>query len=301
MQKSFSFITAAAVCAVALVGCEWGGVSEGESWNDAYSWANFTGTYKLVNQIVDDSSSDDTDSGTTSQTKEKKTYSGVAKFTYSSSQPSYNVGSSQTPIEAGSATVSIPGISAFRDDGAGHLVYQGEGSSSGTIDYATGTFTISYEGALANVGSSITFKYYKYVDPSAPDDPKKAESYKAPITWLTLNQQGNLLTFKDNDGTTYSGKITGASCPTANDSGYITAGHIRFTFEATCVSNSRISISGSLSGDWSGSSSATTGTLANRTIDATYHTGSSATQFQAVSGSTTLYAKEITSAAGITD
>ena len=113
---------------------------------------------------------------------------------------------------------------------------------------------------------------------------------ESPITWLNLTQKGNLLTFQDNTGMVYSGKITGASCPNADNEGYITAAHIRFTYEATSTSNSKIKLSGTLSGDWSGGSSKTSGTLSNRTIDASYTRGRGATQFMAVSGSVTIYA-----------
>ena len=120
-----------------------------------------------------------------------------------------------------------------------------------------------------------------------------------PIIWLNLTQQGNLLTFRDNNNVTYSGRITGASCPKASEGGYIQAGHIRFSFEAKA--NSGATISGSISGDWSGASSTTTGTIANRTIDATYHNGKTSAQFQAVSGTTVISAKEIAPYVGTTE
>jgi hypothetical protein len=60
-------------------------------------------------------------------------------------------------------------------------------------------------------------------------------------------------------------------------------------------------MSGSISGDWSGSNSETSGTIANRTIEGSYHNGKNATQFQAVSGSTTVYAKVVTPASGVTE
>ena len=287
MKNSLVFLSAATACAVALVGCEWGGVHEGESWNDAYSWANFSGTYKLVNEVVaDDGSSGEEEASSGPTTVEKKS---SKTFKYSETTGQYFSG--QANLVPGSVTVSF-GRHQFKDNGAKGLVYQGEGDSSGTIDYSTGTFTINLKDAQDPIQGTISYAYYG-TEGGGSSGKGQAKEITPPISWLNLTQKGNLLTFRDNDGTTYTGKITGASCPSADESGYITAGHIRFPFEATCTSNSRITLSGSLSGDWSGAQSANTGTLANRTIDATYHTGKSATQLQAVSGSTTVMAKAV--------
>ncbi len=40
----------ASAAVLAFLGCEWGGAHE-NTWNDGYSWANFTGTYRFVNAI----------------------------------------------------------------------------------------------------------------------------------------------------------------------------------------------------------------------------------------------------------
>ena len=53
--------------------------------------------------------------------------------------------------------------------------------------------------------------------------------------------------------------------------------------------------------DWSGATTANTGTISNRTIDASYSNGRTSVQFQAVCGSTTVYAREVTPAGGSTN
>jgi uncharacterized membrane protein YgcG len=40
----------ASAAVLAFLGCEWGGSHE-NTWNDGYSWANFTGTYRFVNAV----------------------------------------------------------------------------------------------------------------------------------------------------------------------------------------------------------------------------------------------------------
>lgn len=265
MNKSLIPITVVAVSAAAFVGCEWGGVHSGESWNDAYSWANFTGTYKLATPVVEDSTD-----GSTASFSRSHVFDG---------NRSYNAG--KTALVPGSVSVTIAGLGSFTDNGDGSTTFSGSGSHSVTINHSAGTVSITLAGTIdPYIGKSITISGKYSVSASSGSS--------SPITWLNVNQKGNLLTIQDSNGVTYSGKITGASCPTADESGYITAAHIRFPFEATSA-NGKIRLSGSLSGDWSGSSSATTGTLSNRTIDANYSRGSSNAQFMAVSGSVAIY------------
>ena len=279
MKNSIIPITAAsAICAAALVGCEWGGVHSGESWNDAYSWANFTGTYKLVTAVAAEDSGGETvteasDSVTT-------TYNGNG---------SYSTG--KAGLVPGSVTVTIASVGSFTDNGDKTTTFSGSAGHTVTIDYSAGNISINLAANVAPyIGKTVTIGFkYNIAEAAA------AAVNESPITWLNLTQKGNLLTFQDNTGMVYSGKITGASCPNADNEGYITAAHIRFTFEATSTSNSKIKLSGTLSGDWSGGSSKTSGTLSNRTIDASYTRGRGATQFMAVSGSVTIYATGVSS------
>lgn len=311
---------AAAVVAIALSGCEWGGVGSDEAWNDAYSWANFSGTYKLVNEIptgdassTEGSSSSTTESSTTSTTTTKTNlYSKTQTFAFKEGTSTYS--GLTTPIYPGKTSISFAAFTdTFTDNGDGTLNHSGDGSASGSINYASGSVSVSFAGARPDTTMTVKYSYYTVTTTTTGNgsttttttdslgNASKSKTKKtAPITWLNLTQKGNLLTFKDNDGTTYSGRITGASCPKADEGGYIQAAHIRFPFEATCTSNPRITLSGSISGDWSGGSSATSGTLANRTIDATYHTGSSSAQIMAVSGTATVSPKDISASPGVT-
>lgn len=307
MNKSLIPITVVAVSAAAFVGCEWGGVHSGESWNDAYSWANFTGTYKLVSEIpVEDTSSSSTESVATSLSSSDVNAS--AKFSVSQSANSVSVNGLKTPIKAGSMSVSCDNGWSFTDDGNGNLVYGGSGSGfSGTVNYVNGSFSLKF-GSMHEAFSGYANYVYTLSSSSSTTTTTSSGGSKTVVTpfrWLNLNQKGNLLTIEmvsaDSKSATFSGKITGASCPKADDGGYVQAGHIRFTFEATRAANPKQTLTGSISGDWSGASSVTTGTIANRTIDATFHDGKTALPFQAVSGSTTVYAKEISAAAGRTE
>lgn len=317
MKKTILPFAAAAVSAAIFAGCEWGGVHSGESWNDAYSWANFTGTYKLVSAVSADTSS--SSSGSSSSTTDTSTTTTVTTtnlvatsqtFAFSESKSTYS--GLKTPVYPGKTSISFSGFGdTFSDNGDGSFSHSGDGSASASINYSSGSVSVNFVGQRDPCTMTVRYTYYTVTtktttngkttttttNPSSSSSSSRTTS--VPITWLNLTQKGNLLTFQDNNHVIYSGKITGASCPKASEGGYMPAGHIRFTFEAKAGNGA--TISGSVSGDWSGASTATTGTIANRTIDATYHNGRSSAQFQAVSGTTTVYPREITAAAGTTD
>ncbi len=261
MKLTKNFFVALLACSAALVGCDWGGVSSDESWSDAYSWANFTGNFKLVTEV------------TTSGGSTAPTVNNSKTFSYSSGRSEYPT--AQANLTPGTVTVAI-GSYNLKDDGAGNLTSVTPGLS-GSVKYTTGVVAISVGFAVAEgTAVKITYSY----------------TGTAPlITSINVNQKGNLLTMTDNRGTSYSGKITGASCPTVNEGGYTQAGQVRFSFEV--AANDGSTISGSLSGDWSGSSTAKSGVLSNRVMDATYNDGKSTSAFQAASGSVEITPKPI--------
>lgn len=271
MKKILLPVSIAAISAVAFMGCEWGGVHSGESWNDAYSWANFTGTYKLGAAISGESSE--------SGVSVSKTFTGNG---------TYSTGKANLIPSSVNVTVGSISFSGFSEES--NTVTRD--NNSVTVNAAAGSVSITMvnDGALANEGAKVTISASYKVGAAGNSNGTTVDS---PITWINVSQKGNLLTLTDNRGVTYSGKLTGASCPKADQSGYVTPAHIRFTFEATSTSNGREKISGALSGDWSGGSSATSGTLANRAMDASYSNGKSTVQFMAISGTVQLYATAV--------
>lgn len=306
MKKSLLPVSAIAICAAVLAGCEWGGVHSGESWNDAYSWANFTGTYKLVNSL-DTATTSSSSSSTGTVTTVTQTKRGSCPFSVDENATAAKISTGQINITAGSVTVSCSAGSVkhtWQDNGTGTLVYNGTGDGyNGTISYTTGAVTLNFGSTHSKYSGVVEYSYTGTKTSGGSSDDSGSGSGKKgpPITWLNLNQKGNLLSFQDSNGTTYSGKITGASVPKEDEGGYMMSGHIRFTFEATCNQNTRITLSGSISGDYSGSTSKTGGVLANRTIDAIYHSGSGGTSFQAVSGSTVVNPREVSAYSGVTE
>lgn len=312
MKSSFRFGAAAALLAATLVGCDWGGVSSEESWNDAYAWANFSGTYKLVTEIVPESGEEG--GGTNLQEIEN-----VNKISNVSGQRLSPVGDGIVSVQISCKTwyIDSSAISAQNPEGkVGPILVSfvsvGDNDvnitlkpKAGqadvpvcTVDKKSGAIDFTLGSNYHLIEATVTYVYKTAVPVSAGAIGSGTVDAPAPITWLNVTQKGNLLTLQDNDGRTYSGKITGASCPDADAGGYVVAGHIRFSFEATCTANSAITISGSLSGDWSGAQNETSGIINNRTMDASFSNGGSPTQFQAVSGSVTVVARTVTPVAG---
>ena len=275
MLKRNVILTSAMAAVICLgVGCEWTGTSSEESWNDAYSWANFSGTYRLYNIISADPGTSGT-AGTTTETTKWETArvkdenQGTTAATDTHSGTLENV-----PVVESSVSITVSG-STFVDQGGGVL----SGGNGGTISYETGHWTAKTIGP-APAGSPIRATYsYRYkvvgtdVTPGTPGTPPRAGSE---LIYFTINQKGNLLTFTDNQGTVYSGRITGANVP--QDSR--TSANVRLNFEVTAGNGAKIV--GTLSGDWSGGA---TGTLANRSLLGTYSRGKTAVDIQAASGS----------------
>lgn len=235
LHRKFLLTGAVAVVIGLGAGCEWSGTSSEESWNDAYSWANFSGTYHLYN-VIDSSEIDIDDQVETTQ-----------NLGLTSATDTYNGTLAHRPILAGSVTINIGGTT-FTDQGDNTLA----GGQGGTINYGTGAWSARTDGDPL-LGSAMTATY-TYLLSGTEVIPGSS------ITLFTVNQQGNLLTFTDNSGVAYSGRVTGANVPSDSR----VAGSVRLNFE---VKSSTAKLVGTLSGDWSGG---TTGTLSNRSLLGTY-------------------------------
>lgn len=280
MNSRLNFMAIAACCAV-LSGCDWGGVSDEENWSDAYSWLNFSGTYLLQNAIADTSSDSESESETTQPTITTEQVSGSAKGNIAAKGKGTTINLS--PVGKGvvpgtvSVVVKVGGSNpmSFADDGSGNLT--SSGSASGTVQYETGTVTISKSSSFHTTLDSPVSVTYKYnvegVVPGSSSSSKKSSS-EASIIYLTVNQKGNTFTMKDNNGISYSGRITGTSC--TSDS-YKVAGDKTISFEVSGSNNS--TIVGSFTGTTTAANSESTVTVNNRRVSGTYRRGKNSANF----------------------
>lgn len=305
MHFRISYPSIAIVAALAFSGCEWGGAHE-NTWNDGYSWANFTGTYRFVKAVYYmPLASSDSDSGS----DESKSLKDFAKEVALGEYNGQAIGAMSSPTSAGGSfsaasgvvpgsiemTVSLKngGVAIITSDSANNLIYKDQTVGSVT-ESGTWNFTLPIE-ANASEGDSILMNY-KYYSANGPEgegdggntDGKDSNPYNAVyLSFLKVTQQGNKLTMISDNGMVYKGQLTGAS--TSKD-GYVAAQQVRLSFQVTSASGN-MTIVGHLSGVWSGAAEKQYGVLSERTIQGTHNR---AGNFVGVAADTTIKVPDIT-------
>ena len=276
MHSRFSYLAIVSAATLAFSGCEWGGAHE-NTWNDGYSWANFTGTYRFVNALITPSAADDDGTQTDTDLVEHNGSGGGKMET--SSKASGKVSPVGEGIIPGSfaLTLTVGVIDDSQQDGT---LYRGS-QAVGSVSYSTGAWSInSYVGAAANSAISISYRYW---DKGSPKVPKGADPSK--ISYLNVTQLGNKLTMTGDSGIVYSGRITGSNVG-RND--YQSARSIYISFEASSANGQRIT--GNFSGEWSGASDKSYGVLSNRKVNGTH---SRAGNFVGVAADKTIYVADL--------
>ena len=282
-MRGLKFVAGLAA-AVALCGCDWGGTGDAGSWNDAYSWVNFTGMYRSPSGGIVVYKTNN-ESGTL--TGEDTTKFSGASFKNATSGKFGN-----TPIVPGTAIIVVnakvtdawghdnPITIVFKDDGNKKLVCSDTTyGSDGTIDYETGVWNIAIVGIAGDYTTSGSCSYV--VSGSSDPASNVAPSSSTMIYSFNVVQAGNKLTITDSNNTTYSGQITGANVPQDTTQ----SGSVRLPFEASSADGTKLV--GTFTGDWSGTGTAGQGTLSNRLLEGTY-VGKKTASIYAISGSITL-------------
>lgn len=293
-MRGLKFVTGLAAL-VALCGCDWSGTGDEGSWNDAYSWVNFTGAYRspsggtIVNQNSNEASTP-TESGASTATASQSYKAGATSGTLSNPP----VAGSVTITAKGSSTVTNPITGQiesstswsidFNDDGSGSLVPSNDTyGGTGSINYSTGNWSVTYKG----VSPSSVVASYAYAIQGSAGASTKSSSANEMIYSFNVTQAGNKLSITDSNGVVYSGQITGANVP----SNTTESGSVRMSFEASSGSAKLI---GTFSGDWSGTGTAGQGTLSNRLLEGTY-VGRTTASIYAISGPVSLAAPVVAS------
>jgi hypothetical protein len=270
-----------------LCGCDWSGSGDEGSWNDSYSWADFTGTYRspsggtIVNQNSPGATA--TAPGGTSTAKVGNENHGVSRS-----------GTLGHPPVAGSVTVfakgkqndkfQTPATLSFTDNGSGVLVSSDTTyGANGTVNYGTGAWTIN----VNNFNLELVTAAYTYEIQGSAGAGTSSSKANVMIYSFHVSQSGNKLTIADSNGVTYSGQITAANVPSDTTQ----SGSIRLSFEA---SSGSVKLVGTFTGDWSGTGTAGQGTLSNRLMEGTY-VGKTSASIYAISGSVTLSAPTVAS------
>lgn len=271
MKSRFFYFAPIVAAAVALSGCEWGGAHE-DTWNDGYSWANFTGTYRFVNAfIIPASEEEDTDS-TTPGDIEHTDGTGNGKMVTSSSA-SGQVSPVGKGIKPGKFSMTVGSYTITDDENGGLLC---NGKKVGSVSYSSGKWSITdYFGASGGTHIAITYTYLTNGPVVPPPGPTTVD-----ISYLNVVQQGNRIKLSSDNGIVYNGRITGAN---VGRDDYQAARTIYISFEASAPTGGKIT--GTMSGAWSGATEKTYGTLSSRKLNGTH---SRAGNFVAVAADKTI-------------
>lgn len=257
---------------VALVGCEWGGGGDNNSWNDSTSIANFSGSYQANGSyLVSDytsSSSSSTGSSTTVTTAGEVNVLNEDKGSIPA--VSFNGLCTLTPVKPGSFHLFITGGAdgQLTDNGAGVLagsVNKGGGVTvlvSGTINYDNGAYGVSCPPVAVNViGKNVTITYTQLTGgggsttTSSGSSSSTSGSSGKSIYSFNVQQSGNKVKIIDNNGSVYEGnlgeiKTTGNLSSSASGAGFVNGDQIIAPFSAAGKSGSGMYVN--LAGNFQG-------------------------------------------------
>lgn len=266
MKSSLQYIIAACAVATVFSGCEWGG-SHGDTWNDAYSWANFTGTYRLLSAVkyVDTSAASEDDAASDEEAVTMKAVNGTANSsmaTDNTANGKLNAGSGVVP---GTVKMTIGGVS-LTDDSAGKLLNGGE--VVGTVDYQSGAWSISALSVTSVAKGTKIAIVYQYKVPNGSNPSSGGAVNAVAISYLDVVQKGNTLTMTSDRGVKYTGRITGTSMGAES---YTQAQDVTLSFEVSAGAAG--TMVGSFTGTWSGAADLKSGTMTDRKLNATHSRG----------------------------
>lgn len=209
-MKQFALIgLCVAVLAVGIAGCNWETGNDATSWSSSYNWVNFSGTYRSAagGLLVTDYTTTPSTPGSTNTLSVQN-----------ESQPGFTAGQTvfQGKLKNGNIVAGSVGITLANSSGVawetlsdnGNRVLTGS-QGSGTISYESGTWTYNLNaGIIGPVFNGISRANYSYeVSNSGSSGSGARPGSTGKIYSFIVNHQGQYLTFTDNNGATYTGKI----------------------------------------------------------------------------------------------
>ena len=244
-----------ALMGIGLVGCEWGGGGDDNSWNDSSSIANFSGNYQANGSFLvsDYTATESVSSSTTS--------GGVTYNTYS--EDGGNTGANRVSlsgrtghglVKPGSVVIVFGGVSGSAyDNGSGGMA----GSyvlgatnlpvTGGHIEYDTGVWTLQLAPPGLPVSQSITISYsaagVATSDSSTDTSGGTGGASSFAIYSFNVQQSGNKVKIIDNNGSVYEGSLgdvrtTGNLSSSTSGSGLVAGDQVIAPFSAAGRSKS---------------------------------------------------------------
>jgi hypothetical protein len=212
LRMKKSWIMAGLACAAGLwtAGCDWEGSSSEQSISDRYNWVNFSGVYRAASGgiLITDYTivgTEETGGVTNRVTNEAIGTAEAMQTVFSGSFRNGNIVPGSVQVVVGGFVLADGGASG--DDGAGSGELSGSGKT-GTISYASGAWSVDLEGDVVPAGTTLRGRY-SYTRSSTPGTGGAGSGVSGrPILTLAASQNGNSLSLLDNNGATYSGKIS---------------------------------------------------------------------------------------------
>jgi len=263
-------------------GCEWTGTSNEDAWSDRMSWVNFSGVYRSGSDrraLVENFSlsSGNVGSGPVTEEADYAEYREPNQLGHVQASPfttiigtiNYpNRGTAGWSLKPGSVNITLTGeftapVGSFTDNGQGGLAgtyAQVPGgpsfSATGRVSYETGAWdlTLSPDDPFIEP-AQVAYAYVYRQQLGSGGDQSGTGTSPTSHDWvytLRLEQLGNHLRFTDNRGFVWEGRITSVTTPGGDQRGN-TSGEVMATFEATGVSHTGYTISGTFSGQYAAS------------------------------------------------
>jgi hypothetical protein len=161
-------VAAVLVCTAIVIGCEWEGSGDSDSWNSSYDWVNYSGVYRGPNNgiLVADFSSEaglvtsETEATVAGPAAAGLTLAGIVSGPEqigvgNGSQTTFSGTLDHAPVVPGSLTIDAGGFS-LTDDGTGKLVGF---NCTGSITHGTGSWSIDLQGTPLGSGVKIIANY----------------------------------------------------------------------------------------------------------------------------------------------
>jgi len=246
-MKRFIVAMIPVVAIAALIsGCEWSSSGGGESWNDSWSWVDFSGTYRAEDGGVLVSGF----TGTAGTEPDDINITGEIVGTIDPPGPGYSFDYNgildNKPVKEGSLVINA-GPYTWTDNGDGTL--SGTSETTGTVNYETGAWAIDLVDDIIAGSSTIVASYiYTSGGTEGQEDPGNTGNN---IYTFVVTQTGNILRFVDNNGAVYDGNFfsvePGGGDDSGRSSGIVTG---QFEVQGNSSSGARVTITGSFTGDY---------------------------------------------------
>jgi hypothetical protein len=278
-----------ALMGIGLVGCEWGGGGDDNSWNSSGSIANFSGNYQANGSylVSEYTATEGVSSSTTSGGVTYNTYSEDGGNT-GANKVSFSGRTGHGLVKPGSVVIVFGGVSGSAyDNGSGGMAgsyvlgVTNSPVTGGHFEYDTGVWTLQLAPPGLPVNQSITISYsaagVATDDGSDDDSGGTGGASSFAIYAFNVQQSGNKVKIIDNNGSVYEGSLgdvrtTGNLSSSSSGSGLVAGDQVIAPFSAAGRSKSgmHVNMAGNFQGTVAGVTSVSEASGSTTTIKTSF-------------------------------